>query len=107
MPDFQFIDNTATSDQRCRKLIRSHVMKGKNVGKTAARRGWKRRTPQDDDALLKRTDETELDIIPTLFNPFAGAEFNYLDAVTRMTAPMRSMVFQCTSLSDIEATSQC
>lgn len=35
---FQFVDNSATVDGVTRKLVRSHVMKGKNAGKTVHRR---------------------------------------------------------------------
>lgn len=35
---FQFVDNSATVDVVTRKLMRSHVMKGKNTGKTLHRR---------------------------------------------------------------------
>jgi len=43
--DFAFIDN-ATIDQRSRKLIRSHVMKGKNAGRTVKRASRKPRAEQ-------------------------------------------------------------
>jgi hypothetical protein len=35
---FQFVDSSAKVDRVTRKLIRSHVMKGKNAGKTVHRR---------------------------------------------------------------------
>lgn len=35
---FVFVDNARVQDKKCRKLIRSQCMKGKNVGKTLVRR---------------------------------------------------------------------
>lgn len=35
---FQFVDTSAKVDSTTRKLMRSHVMKGKNAGKTVHRR---------------------------------------------------------------------
>jgi len=35
---FQFVDSSAKVDRVTRKLMRSHVMKGKNAGKTVHRR---------------------------------------------------------------------
>ncbi|KAJ9143865.1 hypothetical protein NKR23_g6451 [Pleurostoma richardsiae] len=45
--DFLFVDgDAATHDRIARKRIRSHVMKGKNLGRSIPARGWKNRSLQ-------------------------------------------------------------
>jgi hypothetical protein len=43
--DFQFVDNSAAIDNRSRRLIRSHVMRGRNRGRTLPSRARKDAIP--------------------------------------------------------------
>jgi len=56
---FQFVDSSAKVDRVTRKLMRSHVMKGKNAGKTVHRRSRLElgagRTPCDDASFQNET----------------------------------------------------
>ncbi|KAF5722045.1 Argininosuccinate synthase [Fusarium mundagurra] len=45
---FQFIDNDSTQKPGARKAIRSHVMKGKNLGRTIQGRGKRHAAPQSN-----------------------------------------------------------
>jgi hypothetical protein len=47
---FQFIDNDSTQKPGARKAIRSHVMKGKNLGRIIQGRGKRHAAPQLDDS---------------------------------------------------------
>ncbi|KAG4280372.1 hypothetical protein FPRO06_11705 [Fusarium proliferatum] len=47
---FQFIDNDSTQKPGARKAIRSHVMKGKNLGRTIQGRGKRHAAPQLNDS---------------------------------------------------------
>lgn len=103
--EFQFIDNNTTKDACSRKAIRSHVMKGKNVGRTV-RRGRKhavtqgffqdveRTNPQDDGAIFPEIAASDGVLVPT--NPFAGGEFAYFSFPVQFTPSMRYLVHQCT-----------
>jgi hypothetical protein len=57
--DFQFVDSTSV-DKTTRKLIRSHVMKGKNAGRVLPRRSklrsdrYQERVLGDERAVIQR-----------------------------------------------------
>ncbi|EMT62530.1 Argininosuccinate synthase [Fusarium odoratissimum] len=57
---FQFIDNDSTQKPGARKAIRSHVMKGKNLGRTIQGRGKRHAAPQLND-LYKGPDQSKKD----------------------------------------------
>ncbi|TVY64396.1 hypothetical protein Focb16_v015795 [Fusarium oxysporum f. sp. cubense] len=58
--EFQFIDNDSTQKPSARKAIRSHVMKGKNLGRTIQGRGKRHAAPQLND-LYKGPDQSKKD----------------------------------------------
>ena len=118
--DFCFVDNTATIDPHSRKRIRSHVMKGRNLGKVMPRR---RRTaaaarpliPRDntraveirpgdpfeeyDDTgpLFPEVAETNLvgRVTPPPSNLFSGTEFSYFASPAYFTPSARYLIYQC------------
>jgi hypothetical protein len=67
---FQFVEN-GKIDGAARKLIRSHVMKGKNVGKVRA----PRRRKGDGEVLRSRDSYYKADVlIPTVCKSTGGCE---------------------------------
>ncbi|KAG5781798.1 hypothetical protein H9Q73_004567 [Fusarium xylarioides] len=58
---FQFIDNESTQKPGARKAIRSHVMKGKNLGRTIQGRGKRHAAPQLNN-LHKSPDLSKRDV---------------------------------------------
>ncbi|WJG36112.1 uncharacterized protein FOBCDRAFT_189184 [Fusarium oxysporum Fo47] len=62
---FQFIDNDSTQKPGARKTIRSHVMKGKNLGRTIQGRGKRHAAPQLND-LYKGLDQSKKDFAKSL-----------------------------------------
>ncbi|KAF4497434.1 Argininosuccinate synthase [Fusarium agapanthi] len=61
MMKFQFIDNDSTQKPGARKAIRSHVMKGKNLGRTIQGRGKRHAASQVND-LHKSPDLSRSDV---------------------------------------------
>ncbi|KAF2456236.1 hypothetical protein BDY21DRAFT_415880 [Lineolata rhizophorae] len=101
--EFQFVDNRTTLDRLSRKVIRSHVMKGKNRGKTIPARAQKRapvqtsihdmpRQRQGDIRASELREEAKGTFSP--FNPFAGTEYSYFAFPIQLTPPMRYMIYQ-------------
>ncbi|KAF7562138.1 hypothetical protein G7046_g1980 [Stylonectria norvegica] len=114
--EFQFIDGNAPKDRRSRKTIRSHVMKGKNLGKTIQKRGRKHATLQtgsfrDTQELVEARSNNECpqksgsrnlvfpkisaadeDLEPSNF--FTGFEFSYFAFPVQFTPSMRRLVYQ-------------
>ncbi|KAJ5808822.1 hypothetical protein N7474_010091 [Penicillium riverlandense] len=80
--EFRFIDNSAPLDGQSRRLIRSHAMMGKNLGRIIPARGRKKRQCQ------------EVIRMPSPYNPFAGAEFSYFALPTPLTPAMRYLFYQ-------------
>ena len=76
---FIFVDNATVQDKRCRKLIRSQCMKGKNAGKKLVRRV----NSEDTDALDSRRrrsgakDSLTGAIHSVYIGPFAGFSFAF------------------------------
>ncbi|KAK7420753.1 hypothetical protein QQX98_002557 [Neonectria punicea] len=85
--EFRFIDNNTPLDRHSQRAIRSHAMKGKNLGKTIAARGhrWQKSErkaksegipkveTQNGRWLLPKTDNGNT----LLQNHFGGAELSY------------------------------
>ncbi|KAM0554801.1 hypothetical protein ACHAPJ_006873 [Fusarium lateritium] len=121
---FQFVDNDSTSKPGSRKAIRSHVMKGKNLGRTIQGRGRKHAAPYEgdffegvqqvkqqmcnkdggiaDDAVLDQDgnalmfpEVTTVDAVNSFNNPFAGEEYTYFAFPVQFTPSMRYMVYEC------------
>ncbi|KAF5630519.1 Argininosuccinate synthase [Fusarium sp. NRRL 52700] len=120
---FQFIDNDSTQKPGARKAIRSHVMKGKNLGRTIQGRGKRHAVSQVND-LHKSPDLTRRDVRveerkksldgavnnvgnPLLFpeipdtdttysinNPYSGKEYTYFSFPVRFTPSMRYYVYE-------------
>lgn len=121
---FQFIDNGTANTPDSRRAIRSHVMKGRNLGRKIQGRGRKNAPPQTDEFFgdVHQPHEEERGIIEvakdaaarqdgskllfpeiiavdiaTSSNPFAGSEFQYFSFPIQFTPSMRYMVYQCKS----------
>jgi hypothetical protein len=82
---FQFVDNAAIDD-KARKLIRSHVAKGKNVGKGRARKKphptQEQQPPRDS-----RDTTTLLECVDTAENDELALERPWCDGVSLMSIP--------------------
>ncbi|KAH8706319.1 hypothetical protein BGZ61DRAFT_449721 [Ilyonectria robusta] len=118
---FQFIDNGTANTPDSRRAIRSHVMKGRNLGRKIQGRGRKNAPPQTDEFFgdVHQPHEEERGIIEvakdaaarqdgskllfpeiiavdiaTSSNPFAGSEFQYFSFPIQFTPSMRYMVYQ-------------
>ncbi|KAF9763842.1 hypothetical protein IL306_002974 [Fusarium sp. DS 682] len=121
---FQFIDNDSASKAGSRKVIRSHVMKGKNLGRIIQGRGKRHAAPQltrvveksdqlkesgsveegregpngaidsDGNALLF-PDITDTDTGYSINNPYAGKEYTYFSFPVQFTPSMRYYVYEC------------
>ena len=123
--EFQFINNNPPALHLSRRLIRSHVMKGKNAGRKIPERGWKkgagrqkipevagpvatcpsRRVEAFDDIKTSHDAAEALSLIGSLDqwlpkNPFAGSELAYFSFPTRMTDSMRDMIYNCKEASE-------
>lgn len=105
--EFQFVDNNATNESRSRKTIRSHVMKGKNRGKSI-QRGRKNVRPNlvndvPHQKLAEAAIKAQASIFPEIAasnssafsNPFNGHEFEYFAFPIQFTPTMRNLVYQC------------
>ncbi|KAF4971273.1 hypothetical protein FSARC_1843 [Fusarium sarcochroum] len=120
---FQFVDNDSTNKSGSRKAIRSHVMKGKNLGRTIQGRGRKHAAPYegdfflgvqqfkqkegikdgriDDDPIIDQDGNalmfpeiTAVDAANTFNNPFAGEEYTYFAFPVQFTPSMRYLVYE-------------
>ncbi|KAH8901081.1 hypothetical protein GQ53DRAFT_835039 [Thozetella sp. PMI_491] len=112
--ELQFIDNNpARFDPHSRKLIRSHVMKGRNLGKMVPKRGWRKRaarlqppdaTSSSDEAIPAASDctkDTQGPLTQTRYPDgslpryrFAGSEFDYFVWPEQVTPPIRYLVYE-------------
>ena len=118
---FRFIDNNTPLDQHSKKLIRSHAMKGKNLGKTIPARGYKRHQcekktcssqvrgkseclPKVQNGRLLLPKASKLDVCsPTaslehttlLPNYFCGVELSYFINPEPFTSPSRYLFHEC------------
>ncbi|KAG7407499.1 hypothetical protein Forpe1208_v012902 [Fusarium oxysporum f. sp. rapae] len=120
---FQFIDNDSTQKPGARKAIRSHVMKGKNLGRTIQGRGKRHAAPQLND-LYKGPDQSKKDFgveegtksldiavdndgnallfpeIPdtdttySINNPYSGKEYTYFSFPVQFTPSMRYYIYE-------------
>ncbi|KAF5019377.1 hypothetical protein F66182_8627 [Fusarium sp. NRRL 66182] len=120
---FQFVENGSATKPGSRKVIRSHVMKGRNLGRIIQGRGRKHAALQeydffkdihqlkeskginkygkDDDSIIDRDGNAlvfpefmPVDIICPLNNPFAGEEYTYFSIPVQLTPSMRYLVYQ-------------
>jgi hypothetical protein len=96
---FQFVESGKT-DPATRKLIRSHVMKGKNVGKTRLRptRKDEGEVPEDHAAKFSLSacqfnDDVETEI-PTIA-PTIGHSFSALTFPCEAQPYMKNLIQQC------------
>ncbi|KAF4434644.1 hypothetical protein F53441_13661 [Fusarium austroafricanum] len=120
---FQFIDHDSNNKPGSRKAIRSHVMKGKNLGRTITGRGKRHAQPEKDDffkelQLSKQTilveserdddsvvdsdgnallfpEITTTDVAYPFNNPYAGEEYTYFSFPVQFTPSMRYYVYEC------------
>ncbi|CAM1509431.1 Fc.00g031700.m01.CDS01 [Cosmosporella sp. VM-42] len=105
--ELKFIDHNAANDRRSRKAIRSHVMKGRNLGKKV-RRGRKHapdkgffsdvaKVPEKDPGIMVSSEDTqlffpeiaEMEKAITPSNYFSGSEFAYFAFPVQFTTSMR------------------
>lgn len=120
--EFRFIDNTTPLDRHSRKAVRSHAMKGKNLGKTIQARGHKGRQCENeirsaqarsklDDGLPKvesgrlllpkapRPDSGNAFTSPkqmvSLQNHFPGAELAYFSISEPLISSSRYLLHEC------------
>ena len=96
---FEFVENDKI-DARSRKLIRSHVMKGKNVGKTRRRPAV---TKEPDTTVLEsNTDDVlvcsssdDSDSPSTIARPL-GDDVGYFTFPAKLDLATRNIIYQCT-----------
>jgi hypothetical protein len=103
---FKFIEN-GKIDGAARKRIRSHVMKGKNVGKVRARATrigesevgtlhYHRRSCAADPIILTRSKDTYGDMTEILSTPRAvGNSFSLLSFPCELQPYMRDLISRC------------
>jgi len=90
---FQFVDNNSINEA-ARRRIRSHVMRGKNVGKTHQNRARRRQTEAlIPNAKLESDDLISTDVITVPRTP--GNSFSFFTFSGREQPYMRSIVSQC------------
>ena len=120
---FQFIGEGNNSDvKHSRKLIRSHVMKGKNMGRKLGPRGLKgaarhslscspqpastaadspskktinAREVETETALTPRSHSRERRHDQICLGIFAGSEYSYVTFLTKFTPRMRELIYTC------------
>jgi hypothetical protein len=121
---FQFIDNDSANKAGSRKAIRSHVMKGKNLGRTIQGRGRRHAAPHlnnlykgtdlskkyvsieqgtkgldgtvdSDDKALLFPEITDTNTPYPINNPYAGKEYTYFLFPVQFTPSMRYYVYEC------------
>jgi hypothetical protein len=118
--DFQFINNNGAISHSSRKMIRSHAMKGMNLGKSIPARGHKHAQPINNQGrqTKKKTEKentvdhiekalsplvefsmeglmTEMSTICISRNLLAGSEYDYFEFPIRFTPSMRFLVHEC------------
>jgi hypothetical protein len=118
--DFQFINNNGAVSQSARKVIRSHAMRGINLGKIIPARGHKHAQPainHVNETKKKAIKDNNVDHIEKALsplmefsmqdvmmemsticisrNPLAGSEYDYFEFPIRFTPSMRFLVHQC------------
>ena len=117
--DFRFINNDTRLDRNTRRLIRSHAMKGKNLGKVITARGHKNRQRERGIALGQiQAKENNLAnaengrplgperfcLVPSvavpesrlpLLNPFCGAELSFFATPVEVTPSLRHLIHEC------------
>ena len=119
--EFRFIDNNVPLDQHSQKLIRSHAMKGKNLGKTILARGHKKRQcekrtysdqtrakpeclPKAQNGRLLLPKATKSAVFPAaassqqmtlLPNYFCGEEISYFINPEPFTSSSRYLFHEC------------
>ncbi|KAF4339746.1 Argininosuccinate synthase [Fusarium beomiforme] len=120
---FQFVDNDSVNKAGSRKAIRSHVMKGKNLGRTIQGRGKRHVAPQlnnaskspdqvkkngnveeerkdlgggvdSDGSVLLFPEITDTDNGYLINNPYAGKEYTYFSFPVQFTPSMRYYVYE-------------
>jgi hypothetical protein len=120
--EFRFIDNDTRLDRRTQKLIRSHAMKGKNLGKIIPARGHKNllckqnsyagQVESKSETFAKFDNGNHLgdnisgSVIslpnysnkPSLLNPFCGAEFSFFAFPIEATPSVRYLLNKCMGL---------
>jgi hypothetical protein len=113
---FQFIQQGPKGDKGSRKLIRSHVMKGKNSGRKLPPRGRSGALARDavtaavsaqgaedyspsgsEDGRLARASRVRLSVAGgQLFNVFAGEEHSFFGLKENWITPrMRQLLYEC------------
>lgn len=104
-PMLQFVDHSAI-DQKARKAIRSHCMKGKNAGKTITRRSratsirkGKQKAPGKAAAISER-----LEVCSALRNiqRFIDHEFSTLPFSAELSPDTRNVIRQCQHCPRVE-----
>jgi hypothetical protein len=100
---FLFVDNTTVQNNKARKLIRSHCMKGKNVGKTRASREQLEMTkngviPQQRPQLSEKglsAEQLAVGLTPSDFSDrFAGVSFP-----APLSTRMHELLYRCKLLN--------
>jgi hypothetical protein len=111
--EFRFIDNKTRLDRRTQRVIRSHAMKGKNLGKVLPARGHKNRQgeqgiiihpgrieenarPLSIEAIGPVSDAAEAHTTQSLLNPFCGTEFSFIAFPIEVTPLVRYLFNECT-----------
>jgi hypothetical protein len=111
--EFRFINNNEPLDRRSQRLVRSHAMKGKNLGRTLPLKNDKRK--QHEDRMHRSQLETQLrcsvkggkgrpllpkPMNPSLntappSNPFSGDELAYFAMPVPPTSSIRYLFYEC------------
>ena len=99
---FEFVEN-GSIDAKSRKRIRSHVMKGKNTGKTRPRY-WRSRfaqqkpSPPEHPVVVNTTfsdgsNGKEVSLCPISYS--LGNAFSYFNFPSELQPRMREQIYQC------------
>jgi hypothetical protein len=97
---FEFVENDSIRNEESRKLIRSHCMKGKNVGKTHKTRKARHRTGPGEEVETSRMTiddlfELELDTRNAKIRSCLSDRFGSICFPGRLEPVMHELLYRC------------
>jgi hypothetical protein len=90
--DFVFLENASVKDEKSRKLIRSHCMKGKNAGKKRSRQA----PAENSDAIQAvRSDIGTNESVVLAIQPVFAGRFSATRFPSHLDARMHELLYRC------------
>jgi hypothetical protein len=90
--EFVFVPNATVHDKSSRKLIRSHCMRGKNVGKTRARRTEPKSQHHDSDGKKKAVNQ----MMSASLQSVISDRLATINFPARLDDNMHELLYRCT-----------